>query len=78
MLNQLVSCPMSLGRVELAGPLESVYKKNGDTKFRTSLPEKDRSLPCRIIPDTSEVLIYENLGSAKGFFWRSNHPRTRL
>ena len=28
MLNQLVGCPMSLGRVELAGPLESVYKKN--------------------------------------------------
>jgi hypothetical protein len=39
MFNQLVGCPMSLGRVELAGPLESVYKENGGTKFRTSLPE---------------------------------------
>ena len=40
MLNQLVGCPMSLGRVELAGPLESVYNKIGGTKFRTSLPGK--------------------------------------
>jgi hypothetical protein len=56
MLNRLVGCPMSLGRVELAGPLESVYKKIGNTKFRTSLPEKDRWLPCRVNPDTSEVL----------------------
>jgi hypothetical protein len=46
MLNQLVGCPMSIGRVEPAGPLESMYKKIGNTKFRTSLPQKNRSLPC--------------------------------
>jgi hypothetical protein len=46
------------------GAFGKYVQKNGGTKFRTSLPEKDRSLPCRVIPDTSEVLIHGNRRSA--------------
>jgi hypothetical protein len=53
-----------------AGLLESVYKKNRRHQFRTSLPEKDRSLPYRVIPDTSEVLSFVKTRETRHGDWQ--------